>query len=133
GIHYQKQRTMNVLIPGCTVTPTSPSSACLGGPTETFYYEPRGSQTTPTIYQLDTSLETTFTVWRTVELGVKGEIFNVTNTQKAGPVNTPPWCDDATATPTSSCGQARAIFGTATARASFQIPRTYRLTALMRF
>src|SRR5262249_49848496 len=124
GIRFQKQRSLTVLIPGTT---TSTSS------TETYYYEPRGSEAAPTIYEIDTSLEATFTVWRTVELGVKGEIFNVTNVQHQIAVDQTTWCDDATASATSSCGLARTNFGKATARGSYQTPRTYRLTALVRF
>ncbi len=124
GVHYQKQRTLNVLFPGTTTN---------AGPTETYLYEPLGSETTPSIYQIDTSLEATFTVWRSIELGVKGEVFNVTNIQRPVTVNNFTWCDDATQAPTSSCSIARASFGAATARISFQTPRAYRLTALMRF
>jgi hypothetical protein len=124
GVHYQKQRTVNVLIPGTTSN---------GGPTEVYYYDPRGNETTPSIYEIDTSLEATFTVWRSVELGLKGEIFNVTNIQRPVAVNNLNWCDDTTQGPTSSCAIARATFGSTTARGSFQAPRAYRLTALMRF
>ncbi|HKF45389.1 MAG TPA: TonB-dependent receptor [Thermoanaerobaculia bacterium] len=124
GVRYQEQRTMNVLIPGTTTN---------GGPTATYFYEQRGNETTPSIYEIDTSLEATFTVWRSLELGVKGEIFNVTNIQRPVTVNNTTWCDDATQAPTSSCSIARATFGTSTARSAFQTPRSYRLTALMRF
>lgn len=133
GVHFQKQRTMSVLVPGCT-----PPSAiiCQGGPTETFFYDARGTETTPTIYQIDTSLEATFTVWRTVELGIKGEAFNITNQQKQRAVDQLTWCNDvaaATANPAGACSLARQNFGKATARGSFQVPRGYRLTALLRF
>ncbi len=133
GIHYQQQRSVNVLIPGCNVTPTSPSNTCVAGPSETFFYEPRGNETTPSIYEIDTSLEATFNVWKTIEFGLKGEIFNVTNIQRQSRVDNFTWCDNASAAPTSSCGIARATFGAGTARASYQVPRTYRLTALVRF
>src|SRR6185295_6678591 len=66
GVHYQKQRSVNVLIPGTTTN---------AGPAETYFYDARGNETTPSIYQIDTSLEATFTVWKTIELGLKGEIF----------------------------------------------------------
>ena len=124
GIHYQKQRTMNVLYPGTTVN---------SGFTETYFYDSRGAETTPSIYQIDGSLEATFTVWRTIELGLKGEIFNITNMQRQVTVNNSNWCDDTTQAPGSTCAVNRATFGTATARSSFQAPRAYRLTALMRF
>lgn len=124
GVRYQQQRTMQVLIPG-----TSTNS----GLTETFFYDPRGNEVTPTIYEIDSSLEATFTVWRTVELGLKGEVFNVTNTQKQVAANNVTWCADTTQAANSSCAIARANFGTATARASYQVPRSYRFTALLRF
>jgi hypothetical protein len=124
GVHYQKQRSLNVLYPGTTTN---------AGPAETYFYDARGSETTPSIYQIDTSLEATFTLWKTLEMGVKGEIFNVTNIQRQVDVNNLNWCDDATAGPTTSCAINRANFGAGTARISFQNPRGYRLTALMRF
>ncbi len=124
GIHFQKQRSLTVLVPGTTTNTSS---------TETFFYDPRGSETTPTIYEIDTSLEATFSIWRSLEFGVKGEVFNVTNVQRQTNVNNLTWCGDATASSTSSCGVARATFGTATARGSFQPPRSYRLTTLVRF
>jgi hypothetical protein len=124
GVRYQKQRTVNVLFPGTTVN---------AGPTETYLYEPLGAETTPSIYEIDTSLEATFTVWRSIELGLKGEVFNVTNVQRPVTVNNLTWCDDATQPANSSCSIARATFGSATSRGSFQAPRAYRLTALVRF
>jgi hypothetical protein len=124
GIHYQKQRTVNVLIPGTTTN---------GGPTQTFLYDARGNEVTPTIYEIDTSLEATFSVWRTVELGLKAEVFNITNVQKAVTVSNTTWCGDTTQAAGSSCAVSRALFGTATARSAFQAPRAYRFTALLRF
>jgi hypothetical protein len=115
---------MNVLYLGTTTN---------AGPAETYFYDARGSETTPSIYQIDTSLEATFTLWKTLELGVKGEVFNVTNIQRQVDVSNLTWCDDAIAAPATSCAIARANFGAGTARASFQAPRAYRLTALMRF
>ncbi len=124
GIHFQKQRSMNVLIPGTTTN---------SGITETYYYDARGTEVAPTLYQIDGSLEATFTVFRTLELGVKGEVFNITDQQRQRAVDQTTWCDDATQAATSSCGLARTNFGRATARGSFQPPRNYRLTALLRF
>jgi len=124
GIHYQQQRSLNVLIPGTTSN---------SGLAETYFYDARGSLTTPSIYQIDGSLEATFTVWSTIEVGVKGEVFNITNMQRQTNVNNTTWCGDATAGPTTSCGISRATFGTATARSAYQAPRAYRLTTLVRF
>lgn len=124
GIHFQKQRTLNVTFPGTNTN---------AGPTETYFYEERGAEATPSIYSIDGSLEATYTIWKTIELGVKGEVFNITDAQRQTGVNNLTWCDDASAAVTSSCGQARALFGTATARNNYQAPRSYRLTALVRF
>lgn len=124
GVRYQKARTLNVLIPGTTTN---------SGATDTFLYDQLGTEVTPTIYQVDASLEATFTIWRSVEMGIKGEVFNVTDQQKQTAADLTTWCGDATAAVTSSCGLARANFGKATARGSFQSPRAYRLTALLRF
>ncbi|MGH9364830.1 MAG: TonB-dependent receptor, partial [Thermoanaerobaculia bacterium] len=41
GVRYAKARTLNVLYPGTTTN---------AGPTTTWFYEPRGSRATPTIY-----------------------------------------------------------------------------------
>src|SRR5204863_9908333 len=103
------------------------------GPAEAFVYEARGAETTPTIYQIGASLEGTLTLWSTLELGLKGEAFNGTDQQRRTNVNNATWCGDATAGPATSCGISRATFGTATARGSYQAPRAYRLTTLLRF
>jgi hypothetical protein len=124
GLPYTKSRTVNVLIPGTTTN---------AGPTTTYFYEQRCSDTLPTLYQLDASLETTFTVWQTVELGVKGEVFNFTDVQKARAVTNTTWCNDFSPTASAACTSARAIYGTTTARGSFQPPRNFRLTGLLRF
>ncbi len=124
GLPFTKTRALNVLIPG-TNTPA--------GPTATYFYEQRGSDVLPTIWQIDTSIEGTFTVWRTLELGVKGEVFNVFDQQKARGVNLTTWCGDASDTASASCRNARNTYGSTTARGAFQPPRGYRLTALVRF
>lgn len=124
GITFTKNRSLNVLIPGTTTN---------AGPTATYFYEQRGSDVVPTNYSVDASLEATFTAWRTLEIGMKGEAFNITDQQKARAVNNTTFCGDTAQAATSSCGLSRTIYGTATARGSFQPPRSYRLTALMRF
>ena len=124
GIHYQKQRSVNVLIPGTTTN---------AGPAETYFYEPRGEETLPSIYQIDASLEATFNIWSSLEIGVKGEVFNVTDQQRQTNVNNLTCCGNDSAAATSSCSISRANFGTATARGSYQAPRSYRLTALIRY
>jgi hypothetical protein len=85
-----------------------------------YFFEKRGSHRLPDHYQLDFALEAVFKPWGPLELGVKGEVFNVTNAQKQ-----------------ISNVQIRLIpdanFGVPTARTAFQTPRNYRLTALVRF
>lgn len=132
GVHFQKQRSVNVLIPGCVVVPTDPANRCIAGPAETFFYDARGNETLPSIYQIDASLEATFNVFSTIEFGVKGEVFNVTDQQRQVKVDNFNWCGTGDTAP-SSCAASRATFGTGTTRASYQVPRNYRLTALVRF
>jgi hypothetical protein len=123
GLPYTKARTLNVLTPGTTTN---------AGPTVTYFYEQRGSDELPTIYQVDGSLEATFTVFRRLELGVKGEVFNITDQQRTRAVDLTTWCNN-TVNPSASCTTARDQYGKTTARGSFQPPRNYRLTALVRF
>lgn len=123
GLTYTRNISMNVLIPGTTTN---------AGPLATYFYDERGTTEAPTIYAVDTSLEATFTVFKRLELGVKGEVFNVTDQQKARAIDLTSWCDN-TANPTAACTTARNQFGTTTARGSFQPPRSYRVTALVRF
>jgi hypothetical protein len=125
---YAKSRAMNVLLPG-TLT--------AAGPTETYFYEPRGAERIPgPLWTLDTALEVTFRKFRAMqhvfELGVKGEVFNVSDRQEKNAVNNTTWCDN-TVNPSASCQTARTTFGTATARGSFQAPQNFRVTALFRF
>lgn len=123
GVNYQKQRTVNVLIPG-----TSTNS----GQTATYFYDDRGNERLPGAWTIDTSLELTFKIFSTLELGGKGEVFNVTNRQEQITVNNLVWCNNFT-NPSAACVTARNTFGLATARGAFQAPRSYRLTALLRF
>jgi outer membrane receptor protein involved in Fe transport len=123
GLPYEKVRSLNVLRPGSTAN---------AGPLLTYFYEARGSDELPTLFQLDGSLEATLTVFGRVELGVKGEVFNITDEQEARAVNLTTWCNN-TVSPSASCTTARDQYGTTTARGSFLPPRNYRLTALLRF
>ena len=104
GLPYQEQR----------------STSSLHGYTFTYFFEKRGSHRLPSAYQLDFALEGVFKPWGPLEVGVKGEVFNLTNQQ--------PIVDNTRLTliPGSS-------FGFPTSRNSFQAPRNYRLTALVRF
>ena len=121
-ITYQQTRTMSVLLPGTT------SNA---GISYTYFYEPRGNERIPgVIWYLDGAFEVTFKPYGRSEAGIKGEFFNLTNREEKTTVNNTVWCN---ADSNASCTTSRSIFGTATARGSFQTPRTYRLSLLVRF
>ena len=122
GLNYTPTRTVNVLNPA-------------GQPVATavYFYTDRGADRLDSVWEVDTALEATWRLWRNLEIGFKGEVFNVTDQQEQVAVNNAVFCGDANAAPTSACGLARARYGTATTRASFQTPRQYRLTGLVRF
>ena len=64
------------------------------------------------------------------DVGVKFETFNLFNNEEKIGVNNTTWCESTVGT---SCTTARTNFGTATTRANFATPRTYRFTVLFRF
>ena len=103
GLPYQKQRNF-----------TS------NGETKTYLFDKRGSHRLPDYYQINFALEAVFKPWGPIEIGAKGEVFNVTNQETQ-----------------ISNASIRLIpdsnFGAATARGSFQTPRQFRFTALVRF
>jgi carboxypeptidase family protein/TonB-dependent receptor-like protein len=103
GLPYQQQRNFTI-----------------HGDTDTYFYTKRGSSRLPNYYQLDFALEAVFKPWGPIEIGAKGEVFNVTNQQQT--------IDNAriTLTPT-------ALFGQPTSRNALNAPRAYRFTALLRF
>ncbi len=121
GDTFQRQATLTVLN----------SDGAATGNTVTYYYAPAGSDRLPTIYQLDLGSEATYPI-AGVEVGLKGEIFNLTNTQRQIQASTLGWCNDATST-NNACRAARASYGLGTSRNAFQAPRSYRVTALVRF
>ena len=113
GLPYQRQRTFSVP----------------AGAPATYFFDPRGSSRTPSTYRVDFSLEATFLpigntqiplVTGPVELGVRGEIFNVTNQQKV-------------ALNTSISLLPNSFFGDPTSRTALQTPRNYRVSAFVRF
>ena len=118
GDTYQKQGSLSVLAP----------SGAANGSTVTYFYSGAGSSRLPTIYQLDFATEATFPV-SMFEMGLKGEVFNVTNTQKQIQANSVGWCAAATA----ACTSLQQSYGIGTSRNAFQNPRSYRITALVRF
>jgi hypothetical protein len=121
GDTFQRQTTLTALNSNGEAT----------GNTVSYYYAPAGSDRLPTIYQLDFGSEATYP-FAGVEVGLKGEIFNVTNTQRQIQPSTLGWCND-TASPSAACTSARASYGLGTSRNAYQAPRAYRLTALLRF
>jgi hypothetical protein len=103
GLPYQRQRNFSI-----------------NGETDTYFYDKRGSSRTPNNYQLDFALEAVFKPWGPIEIGAKGEVFNVTNQQYQ-------------LTCTGACLNPTANFGRPTSRNNMQVPRGYRFTALARF
>jgi hypothetical protein len=119
---YSRQRTVNVLLPGTD----APS-----GRTLTYFYEPRGSERLSGLASsFDLMLEGAFRPVSQIQLGLRGEVFNVLNAQSQIDVNNQSWCN---ATTTAACQTAVDVHGTATSRGSFQAPRTYRFSVIVRF
>ena len=121
GDTYQRQTTLTAI--------SSPGIAT--GNTISYYYASAGSNRLPTIYQLDFGSEATYPI-AGVEVGLKGEVFNVTNTQRQIQASTVGWCND-TSNPSAACTAARGSYGLGTSRNAYQAPRSYRITALVRF
>jgi hypothetical protein len=103
GLPYQAQRTFTI-----------------HNENDIYFYEKRGSHRLPNHYQLDFALEAVFKPWGPLEIGAKGEVFNVTNQQQQISNASIRLIPDAN-------------FGAATARGAFQTPRNYRFPALVRF
>ncbi len=123
---------------GITATVIDPTGA--GGGTYTYYYEGQGSDRLPSVWTIDNSLEVTFGVFQGMEVGLKGEVFNVTNRQAQINTTTTAWTNNClsnagscTAAQVTAANSARTNFGRATARTHYQDPRSYRITALFRF
>jgi hypothetical protein len=115
GVRFSKTRAMTV--------------QGSGGVTRNYFYEGIGSDRAPAVWALDTSLEATYRLFSTVDLGAKLEIFNVTDRQGQRSVNNTAWTNATGA----AADTTRAAFGKATARGSFQPPRSFRVTYLIRF
>ena len=121
GDTYQRQTTLTALSADGFAT----------GNTVSYYYAPAGSDRLPTIYQLDFGSEATYP-FAGVEVGMKGEVFNVTNTQRQIQASTLGWCNN-NVSPSAACSSSRLSYGLGTSRNAYQAPRSYRLTALVRF
>jgi hypothetical protein len=103
GLPYQQQRNFTI-----------------HGDTDTYFYTKRGSSRLPNYYELDFALEAVFKPWGPIEIGAKGEVFNVTNQQQT--------IDNARITLVPN-----AFFGLPSSRSAQNAPRAYRFTALVRF
>jgi hypothetical protein len=121
GDTFQRQATLTVLN----------SAGVSTGNTITYYYTQAGSDRLPTIYTLDFAAEATYPI-AGVEVGFKGEAFNLTDQQRQIQASTFGWCNDANST-NRQCQSARSSYGFGTSRNAYQAPRSYRLTALVRF
>jgi hypothetical protein len=103
GLPYQAQR-----------------SFAINGENDIYFYEKRSSRRLPDLYRLDFALEAVFRLWGPIEVGVKGEVFNLTNQQPV--VST----SEISLLPDRFLGAPRS-------RDAFQAPRSYRFTGLVRF
>jgi hypothetical protein len=118
---YTESRTVNVLLPG---------SVASSGQTLTYFYQPRGAERIAGLAKnIDASVEATRRIGK-ASVGMKADVFNVFNAEEKIAVNNTSWC---ASTATAACQTAVAAFGTATVRSSFQIPRTFRFTLLVRY
>ena len=126
---FSKTRTVNVLDP-LTGNPFT---------TQVFNYDGRGSDRIDGMHFTgDLSIEGVYRAARRSEVGVKFESFNLFNSETKINVNNTGWCNFDPSAPADGetphpCFTARQNFGTGTARASFQAPRTYRLSMIVRF
>ena len=125
---YEKQRTMNVLLPGTTQN---------SGNTATYFYNEQGSDPVEgTEWYLDTSVEGTWRLFSTAQAGFRAEIFNITNRQEQLRSNNVVWCGSEAG---AGCAAAIANYGKATSRGSYRggltgtFPRSYRFSAIFRF
>ena len=122
GNSYSKVRTVNVVGRGKTTT---------------YFYDGQGTDRAPNWWTVNGSLEATYRIFG-VELGAKGEVFNVFNRQTPGgagattQIANTAFCENTT-NPSTACQTAINNFGKFTARSQFQAPRSFRLTALVRF
>jgi carboxypeptidase family protein/TonB-dependent receptor-like protein len=125
---FTKQRTVNVL------SPVDGSNIA----TATYFYEPLGSDRVKGMDTLtDFAVEGGWKPWRNVQGGVKIEIFNVFNSQDKVQANNLTYCSATTGVP-AACAATRTpgsttFFGAATARGSFQLPRSFRYSLIFRF
>jgi hypothetical protein len=119
---YEKIRQMNVLLPGTTTN---------SGFTANYFYNALGSDPVPgMVWFVDTSLELVWRIHDRNQAGFKAEFFNLTSQEGKTTSNNVVWCNNEVGT---GCSAAIANYGKATARGSFQSPRSYRFSAIFRF
>lgn len=125
---YQKERTVNVLLPGTTTN---------HGATAIYFYNERGADPVDGLeWYVDTAVEATWKVAGTHNVGFKTEIFNITDRQEKLRSNNVVWCGSGSST---ACQTAINDFGKATSRSSFRggltgtTPRAFRFSLLYRF
>jgi len=121
GVSFSKQRSVNVLN----------QAGKNSGKTTTYFYNGVGTNRAPNWWQANTSLEATYRIFG-VEIGAKGEVFNVFNKQTQVVINNTTWCGNTT-NPSTACKTAVTNFGKSSARSAFLAPRNFRLTGLVRF
>lgn len=100
GQTYQRQRTLRVANTNFTAFDTE-----------------RGSDRFPSLFQGDFALQADFRVFSEINVGLKGEVFNITDTQVK----------------TGGSATNNANYGKATARGQFAAPRSLRLSAVINF
>jgi outer membrane receptor for ferrienterochelin and colicin len=125
---YEKQRTMNVLLPGTTLN---------SGNTATYFYNERGADPVEGVeWYLDSSVEGTWRIYSTAQAGFRVEIFNLFDRQEQLRSNNVVWCGSEAGT---GCSGFIANYGKATTRTAFRgglagtFPRSYRFSAIFRF
>lgn len=99
------------------------------GTTYSYFYEPPGSRQLNSAWTANFSLEGTYRIAGLAELGVKAEVFNVTDEQKQVGVTSTLFCTD----DTSLCQNRREQFGLGLTRGAYQTPRSYRASVILRF
>jgi outer membrane receptor protein involved in Fe transport len=116
---YSKTRTLEVLQDGIS-----------SGQTQTYFYEPRGSDRIDGMdFDLDLSVEAAVRTFERAQVGLKFDVFNLFNVQEKTAVSNTAWCNSTE----GACGLERATYGTATSRGAFDAPTTIRFTFLVRW
>jgi hypothetical protein len=125
---FTPSRTVNILSPA--------TGAAIA--TASYLYEPLGSRRIDgTEFQMDFALEGAWRATDDIQAGMKFEVFNLWNSQEKVQVNNVTFCSATTGVP-AACAATRTadsttFFGAATARGSFQLPRSFRYSLIFRF